>query len=345
MKLSRSDRFLKACRREPVDRTPIWMMRQAGRYLPEYMEIRQKHDFLTMCKTPELAAEVTIQPVRLVGVDAAILFADILLPLEGMGLGLEFAKGEGPVIHNAVRSVSDVDRVTVADPIETTGYVMDAIRLIRKELNGDVPLIGFSGAPFTLASYMIEGGGSKEYINCKKLMFSDSEAWHKLMEKIAETVILYLNAQIEAGAQAVQVFDSWVGTLSPDDYEEYVFPHQQKVIEGVSGKVPVINFANNASTLLELVSATGGDVIGVDWRINLDTAWERIGFDKGIQGNFDPIALFATPEAITRKAKAILDKAAGRPGHIFNLGHGINKATPVEHAKHLVRTVHELSAR
>ncbi len=342
--MARADRFLKACRKEPVDCTPIWLMRQAGRYMNEYMAIRQKYDFLTMCKTPELAAEVTLQPVRIIGVDAAILFADILLPLEGMGIDLEFAKGEGPVIHNPVRSKADVDRLRVADPHEDTGYVLEAIRIVRRELNGEVPLIGFSGAPFTLASYIIEGGGSRDYVNCKRVMYSDPDAWHSLMRKLAEVVVAYLSAQIESGAQAVQVFDSWVGCLSPEDYREYVLPHQKRVMEGLAGTgVPVIHFANDASTLLEMVAEAGGDVIGIDWRIDLDVAWDRIGRDKAIQGNLDPIALFAPPEVIKKKAASIISKAAGRPGHVFNLGHGIHKDTPVENVKYLVEVVHELS--
>ena len=323
--------------------TPIWLMRQAGRYMKEYMDIRQKYDFLTMCKTPELAAEVTLQPVRIIGVDAAILFADILLPLEGMGIDLEFAKGEGPVIHNPVRSKADVDRLRVADPHEDTGYVLEAIRIVRRELEGEVPLIGFSGAPFTLASYIIEGGGSRDYVNCKAVMYSDPDAWHSLMDKLSEVVVAYLSAQIESGAQAVQVFDSWVGCLSPEDYREYVLPHQKRVMEGLAGRgVPVIHFANDASTLLEMVAEAGGDVIGVDWRIDLDVAWERIGHDKAIQGNLDPIALFAPPEVIKEKAASIISKADGRPGHIFNLGHGIHRDTPVENVKYLVEVVHEL---
>lgn len=341
--MARSDRFLKACRKEPVECTPIWLMRQAGRYMKEYMDIRQKYDFLTMCKTPELAAEVTLQPVRIIGVDAAILFADILLPLEGMGIDLEFAKGEGPVIHNPVRSKADVDRLRVADPHEDTGYVLEAIRIVRRELEGEVPLIGFSGAPFTLASYIIEGGGSRDYVNCKAVMYSDPDAWHSLMDKLSEVVVAYLSAQIESGAQAVQVFDSWVGCLSPEDYREYVLPHQKRVMEGLAGRgVPVIHFANDASTLLEMVAEAGGDVIGVDWRIDLDVAWERIGHDKAIQGNLDPIALFAPPEVIKEKAASIISKADGRPGHIFNLGHGIHRDTPVENVKYLVEVVHEL---
>lgn len=341
-----NDRFLKACRREQVDCTPVWLMRQAGRYMPEYMAIRNKSDFLTMCKTPELAAEVTLQPVNRLGVDAAILFADILLPLEGMGVNLEFAKNEGPVISNPVRTMQDVENIRILEAEEATPYVMDAIRLIRKELDGRVPLIGFSGAPFTVASYIIEGGGSKEYKNCKKMMWQAPEIWDALMEKISQVLLKYLKAQIKAGAQAVQMFDSWVGALSPDDYETYVVPYSRYVLDGLKDEgVPVIHFANNASTMLESVVKAGGDVIGIDWRINLDTAWSRIGYDKAIQGNLDPFTLFAPPKLIEEKVKRILEMAGNRPGHIFNLGHGINKETPVENAIALVEAVHKYSKR
>ncbi|MBU7006500.1 uroporphyrinogen decarboxylase [Phosphitispora fastidiosa] len=341
-----NDRFLKACRREEVDCTPVWLMRQAGRYLPEYMEIRQKYDFLTMCKTPDLAAEVTLQPVNRLGVDAAILFADILLPLEGMGIELAFAKNEGPVISNPVRTKDDVDKIRILEAEEATPYVLDAIRLIRKELEGRVPLIGFSGAPFTIASYIIEGGGSKDYKNCKSMMWQAPDVWDSLMKKISEVLLKYLKAQIKAGAQAVQMFDSWVGALSPDDYEQYVLPHSKYVLDGLRDEgVPVIHFANNASSMLELVAAAGGDVIGLDWRINLDDAWKRVGYDRGVQGNLDPFTLFAPPSVIEEKVRKILDMAGNRPGHIFNLGHGINKETPVEHAIALVEAVHKYSRR
>ncbi len=341
----RAERFLRACRREPVDCTPVWLMRQAGRYMPEYMAIRSKHSFLTMCKTPELAAEITLQPVNRLGVDAAILFADILLPLEGMGIGLEFAKDEGPVIRNPVRGQADVDRLRVIEPEEDTPYVLEAIRLVRRELDGKVPLIGFAGAPFTLASYVIEGGGSKSYLRCKRLMWEDPRAWHGLMEKLAETTVRYLKAQVAAGAQAVQVFDSWVGALGPDDYEQYVLPHSRHVIEGLRETgVPVIHFANNASTLLDLVKRAGGDVIGLDWRIDIGEARARLGAGVAVQGNLDPTALFAPLPVIEEKVKRILDRA-GPTGHIFNLGHGIHKETPVEHAVALVEMVHEHSRR
>lgn len=341
-----NDVFLRACRREEVEYTPVWLMRQAGRYMEEYMAIRRKYSFLEMCKTPELAAEVTLQPVNRLGVDAAILFADILLPLEGMGIDLEFAKGEGPVIHNPVCSEEDVKRLRLIEPEEDVPYVLEAVKLVRKELDGRVPLIGFSGAPFTLASYMIEGGGSRNYVNCKRMMWQAPEVWHALMEKISKVVVSYLKAQVAAGAQAVQVFDSWVGTLAPEDYRDYVLPHSRYVMEQLKDVgVPVIHFANNASTLLELVREAGGDVIGVDWRIDLDEAWRRIGYDVAIQGNLDPIALMAPPKVIEEKVKSILEKAGNRPGHIFNLGHGINKETPVEHVIALVEAVHKYSKR
>jgi len=341
-----NDLFLRACRREPTERTPIWMMRQAGRYMAEYRAIRERHGFLEMCKTPELAVEVTLQPVDLIGVDAAILFADILLPLEGMGLDLEFAKGEGPVIHNPVRSRTDVDSLRVSDPISDTGYVMDAIKILRKELVDKVPLIGFAGAPFTLASYMIEGGSTRAYVNCKTLMWENPEAWHALMEVTTDTVIAYLMAQIEAGAQAVQVFDSWVGFLAPSDYREYVLPHSQRLIEEVSvAGVPVIHFANNAAAMLDLVLEAGGDVVGLDWRVDIGKAIDIIGPHYAVQGNLDPMTLFAPVDVIDRKAAEILEAVGTRPGHIFNLGHGIHKTTDPDHARALVRSVHEHSAR
>lgn len=341
-----NDLFLRACRREPTDRTPVWMMRQAGRYLPEYRAIREKHGFLEMCKTPELATEVTLQPVDLVGVDAAILFADILLPLEGMGLELEFAKGEGPVIHNPLRSAADVAKLRMSDPAEDTGYVLDAIRMCRRELEGKVPLIGFAGAPFTLASYMIEGGSTKAYIRCKRLMWEDPAAWDALMRITTDTVVAYLKAQIEAGAQAVQVFDSWVGFLSPVDYERSVLPHTKRLIAEVSeAGVPVINFSNNTSGMLDLVAQAGGDVIGLDWRIRIDDAIRILDNGFAFQGNLDPMALFAPVEAIERMVVDILERVGTRPGHIFNLGHGIHKDTDPAHARALIELVHEHSAR
>jgi uroporphyrinogen decarboxylase len=344
-RMSRADRFLKACRREPVDCTPVWMMRQAGRYLPEYREIRAKHTFLEMCKTPELAAEVTVQPVRRYEIDAAIIFADILLPLEPMGIGLEFAKGEGPVIHNPVRSMTDVENLKPIDSAQQIAYLMTAIKLVLRELNGKVPLIGFSGAPFTLASYIIEGGGSRNYEHAKTMMFSEPKSWHKLMEKLTCVIINYLDAQIEAGVQAIQLFDSWVGTLGPADYREFVLPHQKNLIAGVNRTVPLIHFAHGAGHLLEMVAEAGGDVIGLDWRCRLDEAWGRVGYDKGVQGNIDPLSLFGTREFIRRRTKEILDCAGNRNGHIMNLGHGILPQTPLDHAAEFINTTHELSKR
>ncbi|MFA5844724.1 MAG: uroporphyrinogen decarboxylase [Coriobacteriia bacterium] len=340
------DTFLRACRREPTEFTPVWMMRQAGRYLPEYRAIRERHGFLEMCRTPELAVEVTLQPVDLIGVDAAILFSDILVPFPGMGLDLEFAKGEGPVIHNPVRTVADVDKLRVADPIEDTGFVMDAIRILRRELVDKVPLIGFSGAPFTLASYMIEGGGTRDYENCKALMWGEPAAWDRLMNVTADTVIAYLSAQIDAGAQAVQVFDSWVGYVAPRDYEHSILPHTKRVIDEVSKKgVPVIHFANGATSMIELVQRAGGDVVGVDWRLDMAEALQRIDPRFSIQGNIDPVALFAPDDELERMVVEILEAFGTRPGHVFNLGHGIHKTTDPAKARTFVRLVHEHSRR
>ena len=296
--MSRADRFIKACRRDTVDCTPVWMMRQAGRYLPEYREIRAKNTFLEMCKTPELAAEVTIQPVRRYEIDAAIIFADILLPLEPMGIGLEFAKGEGPDIHNPVRTMADVQKLKPIDAATQIEYLMKAVKIVLKELNGMVPLIGFSGAPFTLASYIIEGGGSRNYEHAKAMMFAEPKTWHKLMEHLTGVIINYLNAQIDTGVQVVQLFDSWVGALGPSDYREFVLPHQKNVIAGIKKTVPLIHFAHGATHLLEMVSEAGGDVIGLDWRCDLDQAWKRVGHDKAVQGNLDPVSLFGSKEFI-----------------------------------------------
>lgn len=332
------DRFLRACRREPVDVTPVWMMRQAGRYMAEYRALRQKYTLLEICKTPELAVEVTLQPLRL-GMDAAILFADILLPLEPMGAPFEFAKGEGPVIHSPVRDRAAIDRLRVFEPEEGLGYVLEAIRLLRKELK--VPLIGFAGAPFTIASYLIEGGKSSDYRTAKTLMWSDPDAWNLLMGKIAEVVRRYLRAQVEAGAQAVQLFDSWVGALSPGDYEEYVQPHVRHILADLETTgVPVIHFGTGTSSLLELQRDAGGTVIGVDHRVRLADAWRRIGHDRAIQGNMDPLLLLAPKEIAVRRAQHVVREAGGRPGHVFNLGHGIVPEVPVDTVKAVVDAVH-----
>lgn len=338
-------RFLKACRREPVDCTPVWLMRQAGRYMSEYREVRNRVPFLTMCKTPELAAEVTLQPVEKLGVDAAILFADILLPLEPMGVQIEFTQNGGPVIHNPVRTLADVKTLRLIEPEEDVSFVVEAVKLVRQKLNGRVPLIGFSGAPFTLASYIVEGGHSQNYIYIKSMMYNDPSTYHTLMDKVTQVVTRYLNAQIRAGAQAVQLFDSWMGCLSPRDYEEFVLPHTQRVIQELESGVPVIHFATGSSAFLELMKKAGGDVIGIDWRIDLDVAWQRLGYNVAIQGNLDPVVLFASPEEIERRVKDILERAGGRPGHIFNLGHGVLPKTPVENVIAMVEAVHKYSSR
>lgn len=335
---------MRACRREPVPYTPIWLMRQAGRYMHEYRDVRARTGFLEMCKTPELAAEVTVTAADRLGVDAAIIFADILLILEPMGMSLEFAEGEGPVIHNPIREARDVDRLRELESAEALSFVFDAIRLTRRALKPDLPLIGFSGAPFTLASYMIEGGGSKNYIHTKRLMYEDSRAWHAMMSLISRALSLYLNAQISAGAQAVQLFDSWVGCLSPGDYREYVLPHTESIIRSITPGTPVLHFGTGTAALLELMKEAGGDVIGLDWRVDLSDAWQRVG-DVAVMGNLDPVTLLTNPEFIRKQAKQILDDADGRNGHIFNLGHGILPETPVDNVIALVDAVHELSQR
>jgi uroporphyrinogen decarboxylase len=337
--------FLRACRRQPTPYTPVWLMRQAGRYMKEYRGLRKKYSFLEMCKNPEIAAKVTLQPIEKFKLDAAIIFSDILIPLEPMGVEFEFAKGEGPVFHHPLREKKDVERLRLIEPEEEIPFLMKAIRIVRKELEGKVPLIGFSGAPFTLASYIIEGGHSKNYVLTKSLMYQDRPTWDALMEKISEVLIRYLNAQIRSGVQAVQIFDSWVGCLTPNDYEEYVLPHSKKVLEGVGKTVPLVHFATSSSTLLELMKRAGGDVIGVDWRINIGETWARLGYDIAIQGNLDPVVLFGPVDLIKKNVKKILDSVGDRPGHIFNLGHGILPTTPVENVAVLIETVHEFSAR
>jgi uroporphyrinogen decarboxylase len=336
---------MRACRLEPVPYTPIWLMRQAGRYMREYREVRARTTFLELCKTPSLAAEVTVTAVERLGVDAAIIFADILLILEPMGIDLEFAHGEGPVIHNPVRGPADVERLREVEDVSALDFVYEAIRQTRRALKPDIPLIGFCGAPFTLASYLVEGGGSKNYIQTKRLMYDDAGAWHAMMARISSALAKYLNAQIEAGAQAVQLFDSWVGCLSPDDYSEFVLPHTRSVIQNVAPGVPVIHFGTGTATLLELMREAGGDVIGLDWRVRLDEGWQRVGHDVAIMGNLDPVVLFANPDMLRAHAKRILDQAGGQAGHIFNLGHGILPETPVDNVIALVEMVHEMSHR
>ena len=317
-----------ACRREPTDFTPIWLMRQAGRYMSEYREIRAKVSFLELCKNVDLATEVTVYAAERLGVDAAILFADILLILEPLGFDLEFAKGEGPVIHNPVREPGDVDRVRPVLDMGPLGYVPAAVASIRAALKPATPLIGFAGAPFTLACYAIEGGGSRHFDKVKVFMHRDPGAWDRLLTILTDATVVYLNAQADAGAQVLQLFDSWVGILGPDDYRRFVQPHMRRLFAGLNPATPAIHFGTDTSTLLELQRDAGGDVVGLDWRIDLATGWERLGSGVAVQGNLDPTLLFAPVEQIERQAQRILDQAAGRPGHIFNLGHGIMPPYP-----------------
>ena len=337
--------LLLAARRRPTPFTPVWLMRQAGRYLPEYRALRARHAFLELAKTPQTAAEVTLQPVERLGVDAAILFADILLIVEPLGVGLEFAKGEGPVIHRPVRSEADVARLVPVDVASAVGFVFETVRLVKRALPPHVPLIGFAGAPFTVASYVVEGGASRDYLATKRLMREAPNAWHRLMTLLADATAAYLNGQIAAGAAVVQLFDSWVGALAPDDYRAFVLPHTRAVIAALTPGTPVIHFGTGTAGLLPLLREAGGDVIGLDWRVDLDAGWRAVGEDVGVQGNLDPVALLSPPETFAPAVRSILRRAAGRPGHIFNLGHGVLESTPVEHVKALVDMVHELSAR
>ena len=335
--------FLKACRGEATDFTPVWLMRQAGRYLPQYMAVRSKCTFLELCKTPELAAEVTIQPIDYLGADAAILFSDILTPVEPMGLKLDFVPG--PVFEAPVRTMADVNALIIPDPEEGVPYVMETIRILRRAFEGRVPLIGFGGAPFTLACYMVEGKGSKDFAHIKKMMYAAPEVYAALMDKITEMDRLYLNAQVRAGAQAIQIFDTWGGIVSPSDYEKYVLPYTKKLIDGLDRSMPVIHFVKGAGTMLELVKRAGSDVVGLDWHVNLGTARDTLGPQIAVQGNLDPTVLYAPHAHIEREVKRILDENAGRPGHIFNLGHGILPNVPPENAKFMVDCVHRLSKK
>jgi uroporphyrinogen decarboxylase len=341
------DRFLAACQLKEVDATPIWLMRQAGRYMEAYRNLREKYGILEIIKTPELACEVTMQPLKAFDLDAAIIFADILPPLEGMGFQLSFGKGEGPIIHNPLRTRADVEALRTPDPEESLWFTLRAIELVRSELESrGLPLIGFSGAPFTLASYAIEGGGSNNYLRTKGLLMSDPETWHLLMEKLSMVVGHYLLAQARAGAQALQLFDSWAGCLSPEDYREHVLPYSRRAIEIASqAQVPIIHFGTHTSGILDLIKEAGGDVIGVDWRISLEHAWNVIGEKKAVQGNLDPVALFAPWETLKKRAQQILDQGVGRPGYIFNLGHGILPQTPMSNVQRLVDFVHEYRAQ
>ena len=338
-------RFVKACKLQPVDRTPVWFMRQAGRYMPEYRAVRKQYSLIEICKKPEVAAEVTITAAEALGVDAAIIFADLLLPLEVMGLPFHFSAGEGPVIEKPVRTKEDIARLRT-DRAADLGYVSNAVRLVCKHFGEGLPVIGFCGAPFTLASYMIEGGGSRNYVHAKKMMYSPSAVWDELMRKLVAVVSEYAAQQVHAGADVIQIFDSWVGCLSVEDYRRYVLPRTTELVKALQKNgVPIIYFGTDSATLLPSMRETGAEVIGLDWRIPLDDGWRSLGFDCAVQGNLDPVLLFAEWKELKSRAQDILRRAAGRPGHIFNLGHGILPETPVENVKALAKFVQEYSTR
>jgi uroporphyrinogen decarboxylase len=337
------DPFLRACRREHTPFTPVWLMRQAGRYLPEYRRVRDRYSFLELCQDSSAAAQVTVDTVRRLGVDAAIIFADILLPLVPLGAGLSYEKGDGPRIAHTVRTAEDLQRLRPIDVHESLGFVARTVKLACADL--DVPVIGFAGAPFTLASYAIEGGGSRNYVATKSLMYNDPQTWHAFMGILANVTARYLNMQIDAGVHAVQLFDSWVGSLSPDDYRTFVQPHTSSVIRALRPGTPVIHFGTMTGSLLVEMRDAGGDVIGLDWRVDLDEAWQRLGDRVGVQGNLDPVVLFGSRTEIRSAVDRILRRASAKPGHIFNLGHGILPETPVDNVLALVDFVHELSAR
>jgi len=339
-------RFLDACHHRQPDATPVWFMRQAGRCLAEYRELRKSYDILTMAKTPELCAQVTLMPVKEFGVDGAVLYADIMLPLEGMGVSLEIQPDVGPIIHNPIRSMRDVEALRIIDAGEATPFVMEAIRLVRRELAGKQAVIGFSGAPFTLACYLIEGRPSRDYGIAKSLMYGQPGTWHALMNKLTEVVSRYLVAQVEAGVDVVQLFDSWVGALGPGTYKRFVQPYSQRVFEAVKQTgTPSIHFGTGTASLLELMAQAGGDIISVDWRVNLDDAWARIGYERGIQGNLDPSLLLTSWDVIEEGMRDVLRRADGRPGHIFNLGHGVPADTQPAMLRRLVDAVHEATQR
>ena len=336
-----NSRFLEACRRRPTDVRPVWFMRQAGRYMKQYRDIRAKHGILEICKRPDLAAQVTLQPVEILDVDAAIVFADLLLPVQPMGLKLRFAAGEGPVIDNPVRTSSDVDSLSISDTDEL-GYVAETIQLVTKALAGRVPVIGFVGAPFTMASYMIEGGASRNFIRTKQIMYRDESLWRRLMGKLVDVLGAFAVLQVAAGARIIQVFDSWVGALGPDDYVRYVAPYSRALIERIrSASVPVIHFGTGAAGFFKELHAAGGDVMGVDWRVNIDQAWMDISYRSAVQGNLDPAVLFAPLPELRARVHELLKRTGSRPGHIFNLGHGILPETPVENVKACVEIVRE----
>jgi uroporphyrinogen decarboxylase len=337
--------FMRACRRENVPYTPVWLMRQAGRYMAEYRAVREKHSFLELCKNPQLCSEVMCTAVERLNVDAAIIFSDLLPILEPMGLELEFSPGDGPQINNPVRESSDVDRIVELESTESLHFVFETVAQTRRDLPAHIPLIGFAGAPFTLASYAIEGGGSRSFLHTKTLMYREPTAWRELMERLARSIARYLNAQIAAGAQAVQLFDSWVGCLSPGDYRKFVLPYVRMVSDELSSGTPLIHFGTGNPALLPLMAEAGGHIIGIDWRISLGDAWRAVGYDRAVQGNLDPAVLLGSRDTICEQARAVLHAAGGRSGHIFNLGHGVLQQTPVDNVRALVEFVHEESQR
>lgn len=341
---TRQSLFLKACRREKTVRTPVWFMRQAGRYMKEYRDVRSRYSFLEMCKNPDLVTEVTVTAVEKIQADAAIIFSDILVIVEAMGLGLSYESGDGPSIEGELKTAEDVSRLKEVEVETSLGFVLEGIKRTRAALRAEIPLIGFAGAPFTLASYMIEGGGSKAFLKTKQLMHSHPEAWHELMGKISRGLVKFLNAQIDHGADALQVFDSWVGCLSPADYREYVLPHSRSVLQGIRKEIPLIHFGTGTAAFLDLMREAGGDVIGVDFRVELDNAWKTVGYDRAIQGNLDPAVLCSSKEVIRKQVQKIIRQAQGRPGHIFNVGHGILPSTPVENVIACIEYVRELSS-
>jgi uroporphyrinogen decarboxylase len=331
--------LVRACRQEPVERTPVWFMRQAGRSLPEYREIRQQHGLFEVCRRPELCAEVTLQPVRAHGVDAAVMFADIMLPVLGMGVDVELVENVGPVVSEPVRSAADVERLTVPEPAGSVPFVLEAVRLVREALPPEQAVIGFAGGPFTVAGYLIEGKPTREFKLTKACMYRQPQIWHALMEKLAAAFALYVNGCVRAGADVIQLFDSWVGALSVDDYREFVAPYSAHVLASVD--VPTIHFGTGTAHLLEEMAEVGGDVIGVDWRISLDRAWELVGSERGVQGNLEPALLLGPWERVEAAALRILESVGGRPGHIFNLGHGVLPETDPRDLRRLVELVHE----
>ncbi|MBF6612104.1 MAG: uroporphyrinogen decarboxylase [Chloroflexi bacterium] len=338
-------RFMKACRLERADTTPVWFMRQAGRVLPEYRKIREQYNLIEICRRPELCAEVTLQPVRRLGVDAAVMFADIMLPLIGIGVDLQLVDGVGPVIADPVRGASGLGVLRPIEPEEDVPFVLEAVRAAKEELGDKTPLIGFSGAPFTLAAYLVEGKPSREFGKTKAMMYGAPDLWHSLMERLTAIMLSYLHAQVDAGVDALQLFDSWVGALSPGDYAAYVEPYSRRIISSLHERgVPFIHFGTGTATLLDQMKDDGATTIGVDWRIPLDVAWQRIGYHLGIQGNLDPCTLLGPAEVMEEQALDVLHRAAGRPGHIFNLGHGVMPDTPLDNLVRLVDFVHEQGA-